>query len=198
MTIPMWMLLGFATWTLLLLMATVGVYRWVRILFSNVPIASFRSDQLEGEDWYRRGTKSTRELRGKSACLWRHRVGDFSPWGRRSCSELPVHNRPDRSRVPVSGSHIPCANRYARGGSVYLLFRSVGLFSRAHCYSRLLRRMNIRITVHELDEPFRNGRMPIVLDVRPAPDQQRERIPGAMPSRRRLRSRAFSPGRSCR
>ena len=58
MTIPMWMLLGFATWTLLLLMATVGVYRWVRILFSNVPIASFRSDQLEGEDWYRRGARA--------------------------------------------------------------------------------------------------------------------------------------------
>lgn len=58
MTIPMWMLLGFATWTLLLLMATVGVYRWVRILFSNVPIASFRSDQPEGEDWYRRGTRA--------------------------------------------------------------------------------------------------------------------------------------------
>jgi uncharacterized MAPEG superfamily protein len=58
MTIPMWMLLGFATWTLLLLMATVGVYRWVRILFLNVPIASFRSDQLEGEDWYRRGIRA--------------------------------------------------------------------------------------------------------------------------------------------
>ncbi|MCS3838894.1 putative MAPEG superfamily protein [Pseudomonas sp. JAI111] len=58
MTTPMWMLLGFATWTLLLLMATVGVYRWVRILFSHVPIASFRSDQLEGEDWYRRGTRA--------------------------------------------------------------------------------------------------------------------------------------------
>lgn len=58
MTTPMWMLLGFATWTLLLLMATVGVYRWVRILFSNVAIASFRSDQLEGEDWYRRGTRA--------------------------------------------------------------------------------------------------------------------------------------------
>ncbi|QAY94094.1 MAPEG family protein [Pseudomonas sp. ACM7] len=58
MTIPMWMLLGFTTWTLLLLMATVGVYRWVGILFSNVPIASFRSDQLEGEDWYRRGTRA--------------------------------------------------------------------------------------------------------------------------------------------
>ncbi|RKS28199.1 MAPEG family protein [Pseudomonas sp. WPR_5_2] len=58
MTTPMWMLLGFATWTLLLLMATVGVYRWGRILFSNVPIASFRSDQPEGEDWYRRGTRA--------------------------------------------------------------------------------------------------------------------------------------------
>jgi uncharacterized MAPEG superfamily protein len=58
MTTPMWMLLGFATWTLLLLMATVGVYRWVRILFLNVPIASFRSDQPEGEDWYRRGTRA--------------------------------------------------------------------------------------------------------------------------------------------
>ncbi|RAI66537.1 MAPEG family protein [Pseudomonas fluorescens] len=58
MTIPMWMLLGFATWTLLLLMATVGVYRWVAILFSSAPIASFRSGQLEGADWYQRGTRA--------------------------------------------------------------------------------------------------------------------------------------------
>ena len=58
MTIPMWMLLGFATWTLALLTATVGVYRWGNILFSNAGIASFRSDQLEGEDWYRRGTRA--------------------------------------------------------------------------------------------------------------------------------------------
>jgi uncharacterized MAPEG superfamily protein len=58
MTIPMWTLLGFATWTLALLIATVGVYRWVNILFSNAPIASFRSDRLEGEDWYRRGTRA--------------------------------------------------------------------------------------------------------------------------------------------
>jgi uncharacterized MAPEG superfamily protein len=58
MTIPMWTLLGFATWTLILLIATVGVYRWVKILFWKAPIASFRSDQLEGEDWYRRGTRA--------------------------------------------------------------------------------------------------------------------------------------------
>jgi uncharacterized MAPEG superfamily protein len=54
----MWTLVGFSTWTVLLLAATVGVYRWVNILFSNVPIASFRSDRLEGEDWYRRGTRA--------------------------------------------------------------------------------------------------------------------------------------------
>lgn len=58
MTIPMWMLLGFATWTLLLLMAIVGGYRWFMILFRGAPIASFRSDRLEGEDWYRRGTRA--------------------------------------------------------------------------------------------------------------------------------------------
>ncbi|HEY6644097.1 MAPEG family protein [Povalibacter sp.] len=58
MTVPMWTLLGFATWTLLLLISTVGVYRWIRILVLKNPIASFRSDQPEGEDWYRRGTRA--------------------------------------------------------------------------------------------------------------------------------------------
>lgn len=58
MSIPTWMLLGFATWTLLLLMAFVGVYRWVNILLWKAPIASFRSDQLEGAEWYKRGTRA--------------------------------------------------------------------------------------------------------------------------------------------
>lgn len=58
MTIPMWMLLCFATWTLFLLMATVGVYRWSNILFRRVPIAAFRTDQIEGADWYKRGTRA--------------------------------------------------------------------------------------------------------------------------------------------
>ena len=58
MTIPQWTLLGFSAWTLLLLVATVGVYRWGNILFAKARIASFRSDQLEGKDWYQRGTQS--------------------------------------------------------------------------------------------------------------------------------------------
>jgi uncharacterized MAPEG superfamily protein len=58
MSIPQWALLGFAAWTLLLLMATVGVYRWGNILFAKAAIASFRSDALEGAGWYQRGTRA--------------------------------------------------------------------------------------------------------------------------------------------
>lgn len=58
MTVPVWMLLGFAAWTVLLLMATVGIYRWSRILTGTSRIASFRADRIEGADWYQRGTRA--------------------------------------------------------------------------------------------------------------------------------------------
>jgi hypothetical protein len=54
MSVPVWALLGFAAWTVLLLLSIVGVYRWSRILTGRVPIRNFRADQVEGEDWYRR------------------------------------------------------------------------------------------------------------------------------------------------
>ena len=57
MNIPQWTLLGFAAWTLLLLVATVGVYRWGNILFAKAAIASFRHDAPEG-GWYQRGTRA--------------------------------------------------------------------------------------------------------------------------------------------
>src|SRR5690349_2193997 len=57
MTIPQWSLLGFAAWTLALLMATVGVYRWGNILFAKAALASFRHDAPEG-GWYQRGTRA--------------------------------------------------------------------------------------------------------------------------------------------
>ena len=47
MSVPVWTLLGFATWTVLLLLATVGVYRWSRILTGRVPIREFRADRVE-------------------------------------------------------------------------------------------------------------------------------------------------------
>jgi len=58
MTLPVWMLLGFATWTVLLLLATVGIYRWSRILTGRVPISEFRAEQLEGKDWYKRSMRA--------------------------------------------------------------------------------------------------------------------------------------------
>jgi uncharacterized MAPEG superfamily protein len=58
-TIPLWVLLAFALWTLGTLVATVGVYRWRRILARRVAIREFRFDSLAGhEDWYRRATRA--------------------------------------------------------------------------------------------------------------------------------------------
>ena len=58
MSIPVWALLGFAAWTLLLLLGTVGVYRWSRILTGRVPIREFRADRVEGDDFYRRAMRA--------------------------------------------------------------------------------------------------------------------------------------------
>ena len=58
MSVPVWALLGFAAWTVLLLLCTVGIYRWSRILTGRVPIREFRADHIEGEDWYKRAMRA--------------------------------------------------------------------------------------------------------------------------------------------
>jgi hypothetical protein len=58
MSVPVWMLLGFAAWTVLLLVSTVGVYRWSLILAGRAPINSFRADQVEGADRYKRAMRA--------------------------------------------------------------------------------------------------------------------------------------------
>jgi hypothetical protein len=58
MTLPIWMLLGFATWTVVLLLATVGTNRCRRILTRRVPISEFRADLVTGEDWYKRAMRA--------------------------------------------------------------------------------------------------------------------------------------------
>ena len=58
MTIPIWMLLGFAAWTVLLLSATVGVYRWARILSGRASVSSFPADRVEGAGWYQRSMRA--------------------------------------------------------------------------------------------------------------------------------------------
>lgn len=58
MSVPVWMLLGFATWTLLLLMFTVGTHRWSHILSGRRQISGFRADPIDEADWYKRATRA--------------------------------------------------------------------------------------------------------------------------------------------
>jgi hypothetical protein len=57
-SVPVWMLLGFAAWTVVLLLATVGVYRWSQVLTGRVAIRNFRADQVDGADWYKRAMRA--------------------------------------------------------------------------------------------------------------------------------------------
>ncbi len=58
MTTPVWVLLGFAGWTLLTLFLSVGVYRWGHILTGRTPIEDFRADDVRGHDFYKRAMRA--------------------------------------------------------------------------------------------------------------------------------------------
>lgn len=58
MTIPIWMLLGFSVWTVVVLLFSVGVYRWSQILTGRAEIKEFRADRVEGADWYQRAMRA--------------------------------------------------------------------------------------------------------------------------------------------
>lgn len=58
MSVPVWVLLGFAAWTYLTLFTTVGWYRWSRILTRQAQLNEFRADVIDGDDWYRRAMRA--------------------------------------------------------------------------------------------------------------------------------------------
>jgi uncharacterized MAPEG superfamily protein len=58
MTTPVWVLLLFAAWTLLLLFLTIGYFRWSRILTGRATIREWRPDQEQGTDWYKRAMRA--------------------------------------------------------------------------------------------------------------------------------------------
>ncbi len=58
MTIPLWVLLGFAGWTLIVLFGTIGVYRWSRILTGRMRVAEWQADTAQGSEWYRRAMRA--------------------------------------------------------------------------------------------------------------------------------------------
>jgi uncharacterized MAPEG superfamily protein len=57
-SVPIYALLGFAAWTLFVLMVTVGVYRWSMILTGRASVAEWRADQPQGAAWYQRGMRA--------------------------------------------------------------------------------------------------------------------------------------------
>jgi hypothetical protein len=58
MSLPLWMLLGFAGWTLLVLLAGVGVRRWLLIFSGQASLTSFPGDTPHGSPAYRRATRA--------------------------------------------------------------------------------------------------------------------------------------------
>ena len=58
MSIPLWVLLGYAAWRLLTLFATVGFYRWSHILTGRTSITEWRADEVQGNEWYRRAVRA--------------------------------------------------------------------------------------------------------------------------------------------
>jgi uncharacterized MAPEG superfamily protein len=58
LTIPVLVLVAFASWTLITLMFTVGVYRWSRILTGAASLAGWRAGVCQGSDWYQRAMRA--------------------------------------------------------------------------------------------------------------------------------------------
>jgi len=53
---------------LLILFATVGIYRWSRILTGRTAIATWRADEQQGSEWYRRAMRA----RARVALIYVH------------------------------------------------------------------------------------------------------------------------------
>lgn len=58
MNIPVLVLLGFAAWTLLTLIASIGVYRLSRVLTGRASMAEWRADLPQGSEWYQRAMRA--------------------------------------------------------------------------------------------------------------------------------------------
>ena len=58
MSIPVWAVLAFATWTIAILILGVGVYRWSLILAGKAELKSFPGDEPHGSPFYRRAVRA--------------------------------------------------------------------------------------------------------------------------------------------
>jgi uncharacterized MAPEG superfamily protein len=58
MSIPLWVLLGFAAWTLLVVLGGIGWERWTKVLTGKAGPADFPADEPHGSPRYRRSLRA--------------------------------------------------------------------------------------------------------------------------------------------
>lgn len=58
MTIPLWVLLAFAVWTIAVLMTGIGIRRWALILIGQAQLTDFPADVPHGSTAYRRAVRA--------------------------------------------------------------------------------------------------------------------------------------------
>jgi hypothetical protein len=58
MTMPLWILLGFALWTLVVLLVGIGIRRWSLILTGRAQLTDFPADTAHGSVAYRRAVRA--------------------------------------------------------------------------------------------------------------------------------------------
>lgn len=57
-TVPVLMVLLFAVWTIVLLVLTVGIYRWGSVFTGKAQLTDFRADDVKGSDFYKRAMRA--------------------------------------------------------------------------------------------------------------------------------------------
>ncbi|MEQ1865309.1 MAG: MAPEG family protein [Micropepsaceae bacterium] len=58
MTVPLWVLLAFAVWTIAVLMTGIGIRRWALILSGRAQMTDFPADVPHGSTAYRRAVRA--------------------------------------------------------------------------------------------------------------------------------------------
>lgn len=58
MTIPLWVLLAFAVWTIAVLMTGIGIRRWALVLTGRAQLTDFPADVAHGSAPYRRAVRA--------------------------------------------------------------------------------------------------------------------------------------------
>jgi uncharacterized MAPEG superfamily protein len=125
--LPELMLLGFAAWTLLLLITTVGTYRLSRIFRGRAGMGDFPADRVEGQAWY------VRAMRAHANCIENLPVFAVLVYALRACGIVspavdPLCALILAARIPQSLVHV-CFEQTDRVVSVRFAFYSVQLLS---------------------------------------------------------------------